>query len=45
MLRDKKASLGKIVFILSRGIGNCFATDNVPKDDLEAILAQSVKKG
>ncbi|MBI4031134.1 MAG: 3-dehydroquinate synthase [Proteobacteria bacterium] len=45
MVHDKKASSGKIIFILSRGIGNCFAADNVRKDDLEAILVHSMKKG
>lgn len=45
MVHDKKASLGRVVFILSRGIGSCFVTDNVQKADLEAVLGQSMKKG
>ena len=39
MAHDKKASDGKINFILLRGLGKAFVTADVPKDALRDVLA------
>jgi 3-dehydroquinate synthase len=39
MLHDKKAKDGKLVFILAKGIGRAFVTDDVPMDAVQALLA------
>lgn len=41
MGQDKKVVDGKLRFILARGIGDAFITDQVNPDDLLAVLAQS----
>jgi len=43
MKHDKKAVDGKMVFILARGIGKTFVCDDVEMDDVEAVLAHSMK--
>jgi 3-dehydroquinate synthase len=42
MAKDKKAAGGKIKFILVRGIGDAFVTDNVPQDILESVIKDSL---
>jgi 3-dehydroquinate synthase len=39
MAHDKKASGGKLTFILARGLGKAFATKDVPLDAVRDILA------
>lgn len=39
MMHDKKAKNGKLTFILARGIGQAFVTDDVPLDAVQALLA------
>lgn len=41
MAQDKKVQDGKLRFILARGIGDAFVTDEVSRDALDAVLAQS----
>lgn len=41
MGQDKKVQDGKLRFILARGIGQAFVSDDVQLDDLRAVLAQS----
>jgi 3-dehydroquinate synthase len=42
MYRDKKASGGKIAFILTRGIGEAFQSSDVDMDDVKAVVVQSL---
>ncbi len=42
MAHDKKASGGKITFILVRGIGQAFTSKDVDMADVESIVAQSM---
>ncbi|HEU4838309.1 MAG TPA: 3-dehydroquinate synthase [Micavibrio sp.] len=42
MYRDKKASGGKIAFILTRGIGEAFQSSDVDMEDVKAIVLQSL---
>jgi 3-dehydroquinate synthase len=42
MSHDKKASGGKIAFILTRGIGEAFQSSDVNMDDVRAVVLQSV---
>ncbi len=39
MAHDKKARAGKLTFVLVRGIGQAFATTDVPEEAVRAILA------
>ena len=39
MAHDKKAKAGRIMFVLTRGIGQAFTTTDVPEDALRAVLA------
>jgi 3-dehydroquinate synthase len=41
MSNDKKASEGKIAFILTRGIGKAFQSSEVNMDDVRAVVLQS----
>jgi 3-dehydroquinate synthase len=38
MQQDKKARRGKLRFVLTRGIGKAFVTDDVALDDVAAAL-------
>ena len=38
MMQDKKVDDGNITFVLTRGIGEAFLTQDVPRDDLTAIV-------
>lgn len=38
MMQDKKVTDGNITFVLARGIGKVFLTQDVPRDDLTAIV-------
>lgn len=42
MAHDKKVKAGRITFILSRGIGQAFITDDVPIDQLRALLDDEI---
>lgn len=42
MSKDKKVELGKVKFILARGIGDAFVTDQAPPDDVLAVLREPV---
>jgi 3-dehydroquinate synthase len=35
---DKKVDQGRLTFILARGIGKCFVSQDVPEDKLRALL-------
>jgi len=37
-MQDKKVADGNITFVLARGIGKAFLTQDVPRDDLTAIV-------
>jgi 3-dehydroquinate synthase len=39
MMHDKKAQDGKLTFILAKGIGCAFVTNDVPMDAVQALLA------
>lgn len=39
MMHDKKAKDGKLTFILARGIGQAFVTNDVPMEAVQALLA------
>jgi 3-dehydroquinate synthase len=39
MAHDKKAEGGKLTFILTRGLGKAFVTQDVPGDALREILS------
>jgi 3-dehydroquinate synthase len=39
MMHDKKAKDGRLTFILARGIGRAFVTNDVPMDAVQALLA------
>jgi 3-dehydroquinate synthetase len=39
MMHDKKAKEGKLTFILVKGIGRAFVTDDVPMDAVLNLLA------
>lgn len=39
MMHDKKAKDGKLTFILAKGIGRAFVTNDVPMDAVQALLA------
>ncbi len=43
MAKDKKAEAGLIKFILARGIGQSFVADDVPLDDVKAVLAEALE--
>ena len=43
MGQDKKVSGGKLTFILTRGIGQSFITDDVDPADLTAVLDDYLK--
>ena len=43
MKRDKKAAMGKMVFILARGIGGAFVCDDVSVEDVKAAITHSMK--
>jgi len=40
MSRDKKVQDGRVTFVLARGIGQAFTTNDVPDDALKAVLAE-----
>ena len=40
MRHDKKASGGRMTFILARGIGHAFISRDVPEDSVRAVLAE-----
>jgi 3-dehydroquinate synthase len=42
MSHDKKASGGKIAFILTRGIGEAFQSKDVDMEDVRAVVSQSL---
>ncbi len=42
MAHDKKASGGKVAFILTRGIGEAFQSSDVNMDDVRAVVLQSL---
>ena len=42
MARDKKVRDGRIVFILARGIGRAFLSDEVDPADVEALLTSAI---
>lgn len=42
MKHDKKASAGKITFILTRGIGKAFTSADVDMDDVIAVVGESM---
>lgn len=42
MYHDKKASGGKIAFILTRGIGEAFQSSDVDMEDVKAVVVQSL---
>ncbi|MBT5264453.1 MAG: 3-dehydroquinate synthase [Rhodospirillaceae bacterium] len=42
MSKDKKVELGKVKFILARGIGDAFVIDQAPPDDVLAVLREPV---
>lgn len=44
MYHDKKASAGKIAFILTRGIGQAFQSSEVNMDDVRMIVGESLSK-
>jgi 3-dehydroquinate synthase len=39
MTRDKKVADGRITFVLARGIGRAFLARDIPRADVEAVLA------
>jgi 3-dehydroquinate synthetase len=39
MMHDKKVKDGKLTFILARGIGQAFATSDVPMEEVRAVLS------
>jgi 3-dehydroquinate synthetase len=39
MMHDKKSRDGRLVFVLARGIGQAFATDDVSLEAVRAVLA------
>ena len=41
MRRDKKARRGQMRFVVPRGIGNCFVSDDVPEETLRTVLDDS----
>ena len=43
MAQDKKVLDGKIRFIMARGIGQAFVTDEIEKDDVIAVLNEALK--
>ncbi|GGE42207.1 3-dehydroquinate synthase [Actibacterium pelagium] len=43
MAQDKKVLDGKIRFIMARGIGQTFVTDEIEKDDVIAVLNEALK--
>lgn len=43
MGNDKKVSGGKLTFIMSRGIGKAFVTQDVNMDDIRGVLTTSLK--
>jgi 3-dehydroquinate synthase len=44
MTHDKKMKDGKLTFVLARGIGRAFLTNDVPADKLEAMLKTAVNE-
>ena len=42
MAKDKKVEAGKLTFILARSLGDAFITQDVPEDDLRAIVAEAL---
>ena len=42
MRQDKKVSDGRLSFVLARGIGDAFITDDVSMEDVRAVLEQSL---
>lgn len=42
MSRDKKVKDGRITFVLTRGIGKAFVSDNVALADVEALLTSAI---
>ncbi len=42
MARDKKVKDGRIVFVLARGIGRAFLSDQVDPADVEALLTSAI---
>ncbi len=42
MARDKKVKDGRIVFVLARGIGRAFLSDQVDPADVEALLTSVI---
>ncbi len=44
MRQDKKASGGKLVFVLARGIGKAFVAKDVDAGAVKALLAQALKR-
>jgi 3-dehydroquinate synthase len=42
MARDKKVKDGRIIFILARGIGRAFLSDEVDPADVEALLTSAI---
>ena len=40
MQRDKKMRDGRLAFVLARGIGAAFTDRNVPREAVQALLAE-----
>jgi 3-dehydroquinate synthase len=44
MRQDKKASGGKLVFVLARGVGQAFVANDVDADAVKTLLAHALKR-
>ena len=44
MKQDKKASGGKLVFVLARGIGQAFVANDVDAGAVKTLLARALKR-
>jgi 3-dehydroquinate synthase len=44
MARDKKASAGRVAFVLTRGIGRAFVDRSVELDEVEAFLERELRR-
>jgi len=42
MASDKKVKNGRLTFVLARGIGQAFVTQDVAPEDLTAILNEAI---
>ncbi|AVO39165.1 3-dehydroquinate synthase [Pukyongiella litopenaei] len=44
MAQDKKVVDGRMRYVLARGIGAAFVTDDVPEGDVRAVLAEALRR-